>query len=149
MFCIRPVGQAAKTAPSHGAIMGSIPVRVTKTKAPHPRCFRFVLVSRTGIKHPYANKVRTVKTMQSGRSTFVIWPAAGSSPAPPPEGGRCKNRTQAPQPTVLHFNTMPRARIAEQVFFCYNHLVWQWLLALQKVFDSRKKDCQRILIDKS
>ena len=30
MFLIRPVGQAAKTAPSHGAIMGSIPVRVTK-----------------------------------------------------------------------------------------------------------------------
>ena len=27
---MRPVGQAAKTSPSHGENMGSIPVRVTK-----------------------------------------------------------------------------------------------------------------------
>ena len=31
-FNRRPVGQAAKTSPSHGENMGSIPVRVTKTK---------------------------------------------------------------------------------------------------------------------
>ena len=30
---IRPVGQAAKTSPSHGENMGSIPVRVTSKKA--------------------------------------------------------------------------------------------------------------------
>ena len=32
-FSVRPLGQAAKTAPSHGAIVGSIPAGVTKTKA--------------------------------------------------------------------------------------------------------------------
>ena len=31
-FLIRPVGQAVKTPPFHGGNMGSIPVRVTKTK---------------------------------------------------------------------------------------------------------------------
>ena len=30
MFWKRPVGQEAKTSPSHGENMGSIPVRVTK-----------------------------------------------------------------------------------------------------------------------
>ena len=30
-FSVRPLGQAAKTAPSHGAIVGSIPAGVTKT----------------------------------------------------------------------------------------------------------------------
>ena len=35
----RPVSQAAKTSPSHGEGMGSIPVRVTKKeKAPQARC---------------------------------------------------------------------------------------------------------------
>ena len=34
---LRPLGQAAKTAPSHGAIMGSIPAGVTKRKR-HPQC---------------------------------------------------------------------------------------------------------------
>ena len=34
---LRPLGQAAKTAPSHGAIVGSIPAGVTKRKR-HPQC---------------------------------------------------------------------------------------------------------------
>ena len=34
---LRPLGQAAKTAPSHGAIVGSIPAGVTKRKG-HPQC---------------------------------------------------------------------------------------------------------------
>ena len=34
---LRPLGQAAKTAPSHGAIVGSIPAGVTKRKR-HPHC---------------------------------------------------------------------------------------------------------------
>ena len=33
-----PLGQAAKTAPSHGAIMGSIPVGVTKTNVSELLC---------------------------------------------------------------------------------------------------------------
>ena len=37
---VRPVGQAAKTSPSQGENMGSIPVRVTKTPdASHPEFF--------------------------------------------------------------------------------------------------------------
>ena len=33
-FLFRPVGQAVKTSPFHGGIMGSIPVRVTRRKSP-------------------------------------------------------------------------------------------------------------------
>ena len=35
---IWPVGQAAKTSPSHGENMGSIPVRVTKTNVSELLC---------------------------------------------------------------------------------------------------------------
>ena len=34
-YHIRPVGQEVKTPPFHGSNMGSIPVRVTKTKQEH------------------------------------------------------------------------------------------------------------------
>ena len=37
-----PLGQAAKTAPSHGAIMGSIPVGVTKKEKPLKAVFLFL-----------------------------------------------------------------------------------------------------------
>ena len=37
-----PLGQAAKTAPSHGAIMGSIPVGVTKKEKPPNGGFSFL-----------------------------------------------------------------------------------------------------------
>ena len=36
-----PLGQAAKTAPSHGAIMGSIPVGVTKKRKTAKSGFSF------------------------------------------------------------------------------------------------------------
>ena len=38
----RPVGQAAKTSPSHGENMGSIPVRVTKNAHECVRFFFFI-----------------------------------------------------------------------------------------------------------
>ena len=42
-YHIWPVGQAVKTSPFHGGIMGSIPVRVTT-----PRSSRMALQSRLG-----------------------------------------------------------------------------------------------------
>ncbi len=45
-YHIWPVGQAVKTSPFHGGIMGSIPVRVTT-----PRYSRMALQSRLGVFH--------------------------------------------------------------------------------------------------
>ena len=46
-----PLGQAAKTAPSHGAIMGSIPVGVTKKiRAIFNSSFLFISIYLSGIE---------------------------------------------------------------------------------------------------
>ena len=74
MFHIRPVGQAAKTAPSHGAIMGSIPVRVTKTKASHLRCF-FVLFwwpVRESRTHTQGLTLRWVRIRSAEASSSLV-----------------------------------------------------------------------------
>ena len=42
----RPVGQAAKTSPSHGENMGSIPVRVTNKSTPNGVLFCFICSTR-------------------------------------------------------------------------------------------------------
>ena len=59
----RPVGQAAKTPPSQGGIMGSIPVRVTK-KINTPLGVFIFLFNQSGIGPERASTVKkTIRGM--------------------------------------------------------------------------------------
>ena len=63
---IWPVGQAAKTAPSHGAIMGSIPVRVIKqiSKASCFEIYRKSVLMAVRF-HPFPFRTRTLSSFAS------------------------------------------------------------------------------------
>ena len=78
-FSVRPLGQAAKTAPSHGAIVGSIPAGVTKTglrQTPQP---------------PYAPLAQLVEQLTLNQR------AQGSSP------WRCTKRDTATMVAVFFY----------------------------------------------
>ena len=77
---IRPVGQAAKTPPSQGGNMGSIPVRVTKNRSDTPvlsifcgRCVCFDLFrlsELSGYRHPFRMTVFALLSFKNGFFRF-------------------------------------------------------------------------------
>ena len=83
----RPVGQAVKTRPFHGCNMGSIPVRVTKTKKHlQSRCF-FVLIpypmrahAKQRLADGFASSAQSDARLRSGGKPKDI--AAGKFPYP-------------------------------------------------------------------
>ena len=66
-------GQAVKTAPSHGAIPGSIPGRSTKIFRPHPVPTLPILTHAVYPARPYATVVANTRQERTHRLNTVYW----------------------------------------------------------------------------
>ena len=78
-----PLGQAAKTAPSHGAIMGSIPVGVTKKRK--TAVWRFFFFCPRESKGAVVNDVPAARQSRDDRAG--VEPARIDSRIKPPNDG--------------------------------------------------------------